>query len=195
MIRALSEVVKLPNGLIGNVYESLKDNYIKSDNRQLKEEKEKATQMFVSSSFEPLWEKAFIDSEQHPFFKGSIGFFFEASITSPTEFTARYKTLKDLFDKDGISFPCKKANRHILIRALLANLKILNDLKGQRITKRSTEKFLKNTIVSIPALKNMFCGFFNQKLIINIENYLVDFIKKPFQVEEKKKKQPDCSPD
>lgn len=184
VIRAMSEVVKLPNALTGNVYESLKNNTVKSENRQLKEEKEKASLMFdASGRFVDQWEKSLIKAEQHPFFKGSVGFFIDKNLSDPKDFDYRYDILKDLFDKDGIAENWKKQKKHILIRAILANLNSHNLLKEQRITEKATEKFLKNTIIGSPSIKQMFCNYFQNSKII-LEEYFKDFVDKSFPTKD-----------
>lgn len=178
IVKAMGEIAALPDALTSNLYESLAKNKIQSNNSQLEEEILKARQMCRNGAFDPAWESAFVRAEHHPFFKGSVGFFFEPSITSAADFDKRYEVMKDLFDGNGIA-PSMRDNGHLLIRAVFSCLNTWSLLKGQRITEKAeTEKFLKNTITGRQEVQDMFCGFFNQTEFNDIEKYLEDRIMK-----------------
>lgn len=160
VMRGLVEIIKLPGALTRNLYESFAKGDIASNNSQLKEEKIKAEKMCSSGSFDPSWEKALTEAEVHPFFKGSVGFFFDDSLNSPKDFRERYNVMKDLFDEKGIS-PVMKNNGHKLIRALMTNLNTWNLLEEHRITEKvESEKYLKNFVTGNKGVRGMFIDYF-----------------------------------
>lgn len=177
VINALSEIIHFKGATNGNFYYSLATNEVGSRNEQLKEEKCKAKEMFNNEGiFIKEWEDAFIEAERHPFFKGSVYFFFTPGAGDSRDFTARYNVVKNLFDKDGITESFRKD--HILLRAMLSCLNHWDreGLQGRYITEKAEkEKYLKAIVAGCPEVRKMFCEYFN-KTSIAIEDYLQDDI-------------------
>lgn len=163
VIKALSEVVRYNGATNDNFYSSLATNQISSRNEQIHDEQEKAKEMFDDNIFDPSWEKAFILAERHPFFKGSVSFFFSPKSGSSKDFENRYDVVKDLFDADGISQQYRD-NDHILIRALLSCLNHWDKQGMQDLyftENQERENYLKNIVARKNEVRNMFCSYFS----------------------------------
>ena len=182
VINAVSEIIHLPGAADCDFYRSLANAALKSKNRQLQEEQIKAKEMFdKDGNYDPSWEKAFITAESHPFFKGSVLFFFTPGSGTSTDFEKRFNIVKDLFDENGITLQYRE-DRHILIRAMLSCLDQW-DTSGMRdryITENAEkEKYLKNILTGSAKVRTMFCQYFeNQELYGSMECYLKDVVKK-----------------
>ena len=185
VISAISEIIHFPGATDGNFYESLANNNLTSRYRQIIEEKNKAKEMFSSGEYDSTWEEAFMNAESHPFFKGSIAFFFTPGAGTSDDFTARYNVVKDLFDANGIS-PAYR-DKHILIRAILSCLNhwdsytsdsaTISGMNGRYFTENSEkEKYLKNIIVGCPEVTRLFCDYFLLHTC-SIVDYLKDVIQ------------------
>ncbi len=164
VIKIFSAMNSAPNAITGNFYSSLARANLKSNNEQLKEEILKAKEMFSDesddSSFIPEWEQAFITAESHPFFKGSILFFFTEKSGDSDAFLARYNLVKDMFDENGIT--SKYRENHILMRVLLSQLNTWKSFGNRYITEEAEkEKYLKNGIVRQDETRRMFCNYFD----------------------------------
>lgn len=161
-----------------NFYRSLATATFQSDNRQLQEEILKAKEMFSNNEyidFIPEWEKAFTVAEHHPFFKGSVRFFFTEKSGTSDAFIARYNVIKDLFDKDGITEEYRKD--HILLRAVLSRLNTWRTLGNRYFTEDAErEKYLKNIIIGQDEVRKLFCNYFDLNTAKPVAEYLVDVI-------------------
>lgn len=171
VIKNMSKLISSDGAVTENFYKPMITFDFKTG--QLAEEVMKAKEMFISGTFDESWEKVFITAEQHPFFKGSIRFFFTSGIGSSSDFENRFNVIKTLFDKQGISPEYRKD--HILIRAILAQINNWNGLSDMYITENAEKnKFLKNTIRRFERLRTMFCNYFDQN--INMKAYLQELI-------------------
>ena len=162
-----------------NFYRSLATTAFESDNRQLQEEILKAKEMFSENeciNYIPEWEEAFMLAEHHPFFKGSIRFFFTEKAGDSENFIARYYVMKDLFDKDGITEEYR-TNNHILLRAIFSRLNTWRTLGNRYFTEQAErEKYLKNMIIGNEAVRKLFCNYFDLNIAKPIAEYLADEI-------------------
>ena len=178
VINALSEIIHYQGAIDNNFYYSLANNELKSRNAQLKDEKEKAKEMFDDEgNFDQTWEDAFKEAEKHPFFKGSVTFFFTPKVGSSKDFRSRYSVIKNLFDANGITKKYRE-NGHILIRALLSCLNHWDKagLQDRYFTENAEEKekYLKAIVTGCPEVRKMFCNYFNQTA--PIEHYLQNIV-------------------
>lgn len=181
VINALSEIIHNQGAIIENFYYSLATNDLKSRNEQLKDEKEKAKEMFDDEGrFDQSWEDAFKEAEKHPFFKGSVSFFFTPRAGSSQDFSARYSVIKNLFDENGITEEYRKEKKHILIRAMLSCLNHWDQsgLRDRYFTEKADnkEKYLKAIVTGCPEVRTMFCNYFSDTNI-SIEDYLHNIVK------------------
>lgn len=184
VINAIREIVNLPGATDKNFYESLAKAELKSDNKQLAEEQEKAQQMFSTGEFDASWEKAFITAEEHPYLKGAIRFFFTPNHGTSKDFLDRFNIIQELFDKDGITPAYRKGKGHILIRAILSCLNEWNPVGSQRIGMENryitenaeTQKYLKNILLGSIDVRNMFCQYFDNPTM-SIDEYLEQVVK------------------
>ena len=126
--------------------------------------------------FDPRWEKAFITAEQHPFFKGSIQFFFTPGAGDSNAFLKRYDIIKDLFDTSGIAANYRKD--HILIRAIISCINYWEKgLEGRYITEvAEKEKYLKILLTRYTSVRKMFCSYFDNNNT-EIDQYLKNVIE------------------
>lgn len=165
VIKAISEIINAEGAIDSNFYYSLSTNKFESKNRQLEEEIEKAKAMFSGDikTYDENWEKVFVEAEEHPFFKGSILFFFSSNnenTKKSEDFRNRYNIVKQMFDKNGITEEYRKD--HILIRAIISVVNFWEGgLKGRYITERSEkEKYLKILLTNYTQVRTMFCEYF-----------------------------------
>ncbi|OUN76191.1 hypothetical protein B5G09_11060 [Alistipes sp. An54] len=181
VIKTVHEIIHLPDAIGKDFYQSLASADLQSKNRQLIEEQEKVQEMFDSQgNYDQSWEQAFIEAESHPFFKGSVRFFFTPKHGTSRNFQDRYQIVKDLFDKNGIALSYRKNKRHILIRALLSCLNQWNPsgMQDRYFTENAeTEKYLKNILTGSPAIRKMFCHYFDTPNNKSIDQYLEDVVK------------------
>ena len=165
VIKACEEIISANGAIDGNFYQSLANNSnsFKSGNQQLKEEIEKANEMFAGGNFDRTWEQAFMAAEKHPFFKGSVRFFFTPGAGNSSDFAKRYDVVKDLFDKEGVSSAYRKD--HILIRAIISQINYWDQgLKDRYITERAeTQKYLKMLLTGYEEVRKMVCRYFDNK--------------------------------
>lgn len=179
VINALSEIIHYPGAIDNNFYYSLATNDLRRRNEQLKDEKEKAKEMFDDKGvFDQKWEDVFIEAEKHPFFKGSITFFFTPKAGSSQDFSNRYNVIKNLFDENGITEKYRNP-KHILIRALLSCLNHWDKagLQNRYFTENADnkDKYLKAIVTGCPEVRKMFCNYFCDTSI-NIEDYLNNIV-------------------
>lgn len=181
VINALSEIIHYQGAIDGNFYYSLATNDLKRRNEQLKDEKEKAKEMFDDNGiYNQTWEDAFKEAEKHPFFKGSVSFFFTPKAGSCQDFLDRYSVIGKLFDENGITEDYRKNKQHILIRAMLSCLNHWDrsGLQDRFFTEKADnkDKHLKAIVTGCPEVRTMFCNYFN-KTNISIDDYLYKVVE------------------
>lgn len=178
VINALSEIIHFQGATVDNFYYSLATNDLKSRNEQLMDEKEKAKEMFDDGGiFDETWEDAFIAAEKHPFFRGSVSFFFTPRAGTSGDFTARYNVVKNLFDENGITDKFRN-DEHILLRAMLSCLNHWDrtGLQDRYFTEKAeNQKYLKAIVTGCKEVRTMFCNYFNNTSIA-IEDYLHNIV-------------------
>lgn len=178
VIKAIKEINAAPGATTSNFYWSLSHTPFESNNRQLKEEIAKAKEMFNSdiNSYDATWEKAFCEAERHPFFKGSVFFFFTPGAGTSSDFTNRYNVVKDLFDANGITDAYK--DKHILIRAIISKINTWSKgLEGRYITEvAEKEKYLKILLTGYTGVREMICDYFNHQVNKVMKSYLEDVV-------------------
>ena len=184
VLNAVHEIISLPGATEADFYYSLATaEKIRSENKQLAEEVEKAKEMFdQSGNYDQTWEDAFKEAENHPFFKGAIRFFFSTKVGSSRDFIKRYDIIKDLFDDKGITEAYRKD--HILIRAILSCLNQWKatdtgqlDMSERYFTENAEkEKFLKNILLGSNSVRDMFCKYFTENYQGPIEQYLTEVV-------------------
>ncbi len=180
VIKALSEIIHFPGATDENFYYSLATNELKNRNEQLKDEKEKAIEMFDDNGiFDKEWENVFNEAEKHLFFKGSISFFFTPKAGTSEDFRSRYNVMQELFDENGISKRYRE-NKHLLIRAMLSCLNHWDKagLQDRYFTENADkkDKYLKSIVTRCPEVRKMFCNYFNDTSI-PIDEYLHTIIE------------------
>ena len=101
------------------------------------------------------WLAELIDAEKHPYLKGAVGFFYDKS-PSLAQFIHNRDLVKTMFDKDGIVPGYRE--RHLLIRAILSNIKTWkNGLEDRYITEiTETNKRLKLLLLGNDDIRQMF---------------------------------------
>lgn len=178
VIKAISEIIGAQGAITDNFYKSLAITTFNSRNQQLQEEIIKAKEMFSNEQqeYDARWEEVFITAEKHPFFKGSILFFFTPGVGTSNDFYERYNIIKNLFDDKGITQEYRE--NHILIRAIISRINSwAKGLEGRYITEVSEkEKYLKILLTSYPAVRGMFCQYFDENPEMDIKEYLKDVI-------------------
>lgn len=178
VIKVVSEITTANGAITDNFYKSLATSTFSSRNQQFQEEIIKAKEMISDEdqAFDPSWETAFIEAEKHPFFKGSILFFFTSRSGNSTDFTNRYNIIKGLFDENGITKNYRV--NHLLIRAIISQINYWSQgLEGRYITEDAEkEKYLKILLTSYPEVRTMFCNYFDNENDKDIESYLLDVI-------------------
>ncbi len=161
VIKACTEIIGASGAIDGNFYKSLATETFTSRNQQLSEEIEKAKEMFSENGlFDKTWEDAFIVAEHHPFFRGSVLFFFTPGIGDSSAFCERYNVVKEMFDKNGVCEEYRKD--HVLIRAIIGTINYWeNGLKNRYITENSErEKHLKILLTNYKEVQSMVCKYF-----------------------------------
>ena len=179
VIKACEEIISADGAILGNFYHSMAKGGFKSGNSQLKEEVIKAKEMFSdiddNNTFDKSWEDAFKTAEEHPFFKGTVLFFFTPNAGNSSDFKDRYNVVKDLFDKDGVSLAYR--HEHLLIRAMIGQNNYWKRLEDRYITEDAEkEKFLKMLLMT-PEVRNMMCGYFDNSYNCSFGDYLHEKIK------------------
>lgn len=178
VIKACAEIIGAPGATYDNFYKTLATKTFSSRNQQLSEEIEKAKAMFPNDAFDQSWENVFVEAERHPFFKGSVLFFFTSGMKSSGDFQKRYQVVKELFDKDGISKDYR--DQHVLIRAIIGTINFWNQgLKNRYITENAeSEKYLKQLLTNYKEVRSMFCQYFCGVTKKSMKEYLNDVIAK-----------------
>lgn len=178
VIKAVSEIISAQGAITDNFYRSLSSNTFDSRNQQLQEEIVKAKEMFSNerNEFDSSWEAAFVEAEKHPFYKGSVLFFFTPNIGNSDDFLKRYNVIKELFDANGIAEHYRE--NHVLIRAIISQINYWNKgLSGRYITEvAEKEKYLKILLTSYPAVRTMLCNYFDNKIGTTVVAYLNEII-------------------
>lgn len=179
VINAISEIIHFPGATSENFHKSLANNELKSRNAQLQDEQEKCKEMFDENGvFDASWEIAYKNAEKHPFFKGSVTFFFTPKAGNSQAFTDRYNIIKDLFDEKGIT-DYYRDNEHILIRALLSchNQWNRSGMENRYFTEKAEKnKYLKMLLTGNTNVRDMFCKYFNNPNVTMID-YLKDAVE------------------
>lgn len=109
--------------------------------RPFREEIEKAKRISENES----WLEQFMLMEKHPYFKGTVNFYYTEGIPLD-DFKHRCEIVADMFDAKGITKTYRK--NHILIRALMSQLSKWKEIGRQYVTENSeTHKYLKLLLI------------------------------------------------
>jgi hypothetical protein len=98
-----------------NIYTYLNtEPKLKSSKYQIEQEIDKAKRIIADSQ----WKEAIWEAEEHPMFKGDIGFLLLGTENNLDLFKKRYEVAKEMFDEDGVTDKYKE--NMLLIRALIS---------------------------------------------------------------------------
>lgn len=98
-----------------NIYTYLNtEPQLKSSKYQVAQEIDKAKRIVADSQ----WKEAIWEAEEHPMFKGDIGFLLLGTENNLDLFKKRYEVAKEMFDEDGVTDKYKE--NMLLIRALIS---------------------------------------------------------------------------
>ena len=98
-----------------NIYTYLNtEPQLKSSKYQVEQEIDKAKRIVADSQ----WKEAIWEAEDHPMFKGDIGFLLLETENNLDLFKKRYEVAKEMFDEDGVTDKYKE--NMLLIRALIS---------------------------------------------------------------------------
>lgn len=166
-IGAISLIKELSQG-VDDISKFLSENDIKSDFASSQVEEEKLKAFLISNN--PDWKQSIIEAENHPMFRGNIGFLLSNGENSDLETFIKWKEVtKKLFDKEDVTV--EKEN-NLLGRTMLSIGLNLNDeslwLGGK--TKQYWKDHLKDNhyiphiLKIIDELKDLDKGGFKAKL-------------------------------
>lgn len=109
-----------------NIYTYLNtEPKLKSSKYQIEQEIDKAKRIIADSQ----WKEAIWEAEEHPMFKGDIGFLLLGTENNLDLFKKRYEVAKEMFDEDGVKG--KYRENALLLRALISRFdswKLLFDI-------------------------------------------------------------------
>ena len=171
--RIFAALIHKPNNFTGDFFKNL-SNDSSSTNLQYQEEKMKAAHIIKYTSED--WESAFIAAEKHLFFKGSINFFFDDSLSTVADFNARVVQISPLFDQNGIANEYRAPKKHILLRAIFSTCDTWGRLNSLQISEGTVEYKLRNFLQRDVAIQGVLKGFFSQSIFTTFENYLEDVV-------------------
>lgn len=148
----LTQVVPATPVTISNFYNALKGAKALTRSNAISEEIEKARRIAADEQ----WLSEFLDAEKHPYLKGAVGFFYDQDL-SLKQFIHNRELVKTMFDKRGIVPEYRE--RHLLIRAIVSNLKDWNknSLQERYVTEKSEkDKHLKLLLLGNDDVRKMF---------------------------------------
>ena len=162
-IRSMIGVMKLIQELAeysSKIYEFLADdnNAIESSSSKtaIIEERQKA--YFIAQK-DSNWENVFIETERHPFFKGSISFLITDKM-SIKEFQLRSDAAFNVFDKNGVNEEFRKEG-HLFLRALISRFTD-KSIIGQNLTDLDeNEHYLKKLLANNDTVRTAIREWFN----------------------------------
>lgn len=155
VVRNLRDFLQI-EGATENIYKAMATiTKATSNNRSVLEEIEKAK--IISADECQDWEKAFIEAERHPLFRGAIGFLMHKLPSSVDAFSKRARLAGELFDSKGIVERMRKG--HKLIRCFVRQLNKKVWLIDTTITeKNDVSNHLKSMMLSYPTIGCLVCG-------------------------------------
>lgn len=148
----IQEISKQTISNKSDFFNAVAKSTVNNRSRALQEEIEKAKCIAEDTK----WLDEFIIAEEHPYLKGSVAFFFDENMTID-EFIHNRDLVMDMFDENGITDKYKE--RHVLIRAIISNLKTWDEkgLKDRYITEKAeTNKRLKLLLLGNDDVRCMF---------------------------------------
>ena len=152
----LTQIAPATPVTISDFYRSLAGATGISRSNAVEEEIEKARCIAADQK----WLAELIDAEKHPYLKGAVGFFYDKS-PALDQFIHNRDLVKSMFDKDGIVPEYRE--RHLLIRAIVSNIKVWDDrrpqyrLRDRYITENAeTNKRLKLLLLGNDDVRQMF---------------------------------------
>lgn len=177
IVRNLRDILHI-GGATEDIYKAMSSiERPSSKNRSILEEFKKAE--IISSDAKQNWEKAFIDAERHPFFRGAIGFLLESLPSSVEAFSKRANLVGELFDSNGIVD--RMRTNHKLIRSFVRQLNKKEWLIDTTITeKNDVTNHLKSMMLSYPTISKFVCTLGDLDNIDAIENFIDSALLEPF---------------
>ena len=148
----ITQIMKSSPRTISDFYDAISKVTITNVSGAAKEEIEKARRIAQNEQ----WLAELEDAEKHPYLKGSIRFFYDPTLTLQ-EFIHNRDLVKPMFDHNGITTPYRE--QHILIRAIVSNLKTWNkgSLQNRYITENAeSNKRLKILLLDNDDVRQMF---------------------------------------
>lgn len=154
VVRNLRDFLQI-EGATENIYKAMATiTKATSNNRSVLEEIEKAK--IISADGCQDWEKAFIEAERHPLFRGAIGFLLDKLPSSVDAFSKRARLIGELFDSKGIVDRLR--TDHKLIRCFVRQLNKKVWLIDTTITeKNDVTNHLKSMMLTYPSLSSFIC--------------------------------------
>ena len=129
----------------------------KDKSRSIHEEKLKAARI----AEDPEWEAIFKEAEAHPFFKGSVIYFYSDDVTKE-QFQHRFSLVKNMFDAKGVCGSYKD-DGHILLRAMISRVKDWKEIWKKSLTdKVESQKHLKNLLSINVNIQNFLCSILDE---------------------------------
>jgi len=127
------------------------------------------------------WESVFINAENHPFFKGSIGFILTHEMTQK-EFIHRTELAFKVFNNKGVNDKYRE-NGHIFLRALISRHSGYELIQQRNFTDRDeSEHYLKKMLSSSQKVRNTIQEWFNLRDESELQNKLNEEIEKDSQI-------------
>ena len=143
--------------------------------RAFKEEIEKARRIAEDSD----WLEVFVEAEKRPYLKGSVGFYYDESLTID-EFKHIRDFIMDMFDDNGITPQYRE--KHLLIRAIISHLKKWNKngLENRYVTESNDKnKRLKLLLLDNDDIRRMFVDSLkDSKSVKDVKQHLKETINK-----------------
>lgn len=135
-----------------NIYDSLGDEKYTIESSSSKiavlEERKKAS--FIISNID--WEKAFIEAESHPFFKGAVSFLITDNM-SINEFNHRYDSASKVFTNNGVNEEFR-GEGHIFLRALISRFDNKSIIGNNFTDQDEGEHYLKRLLASNETIRS-----------------------------------------
>lgn len=152
-----------------------------SSKNAIDEEKYKSSFIYSNNQFNIDWENAFINAEKHRFFKGSVSFLISDNVQI-SDFIHRVQLAEKVFDEKGVNEIYRK-NGHIFLRALISCYNESNQIIWKNFTDTDeSEHYLKKMLASDEVVRNATREWFSLSDETNLNNKLIDEVKKPSQI-------------
>ncbi|KAA6328553.1 hypothetical protein EZS27_022563 [termite gut metagenome] len=179
LIKELDEKSKDSENIYSFLANEKKQIESKYSEKAVKEERTKAT--FINANIS--WEKAFINAEKHPFFRGSVGFIMTEKM-SIDDFMHRTEMASAVFDDKGINENYRK-NGHLFLRALISEYTDYHEIIKQKnfTDKDEKEHYFKRMLTSNEIARNAMQEWFSLPNEQELEEVLNKAIQRDSQID------------